>query len=541
MSATTTTTKHSDHQDHQANNSNNLLKIELASDCIEPSYEARLEFELFMTNFRETFHGQKPDFIIWAPGRVNLIGEHIDYHGFSVLPIAIKQRIWMGISMNDQDNAKDNEKSSICLANTCKVAERATWQGKHSLEYGKNLSAEHHWYNYFLCAYQGVLASELLDIDSDKILDFYREKHSTSTFEQACLDELPNLKLLVHSDLPAASGLSSSSALVCASALATILTVKNAHKKTNGQSVTIDRLKVANNCSYYEHLIGTQGGGMDQAIIMNAQRNFAKLVQFKPEFKCDNVKLPSDIVWLVSHSGVDYPKAATSGFNTRVLETKMAAAIIAHYHKSKLQSKYHDQLTTGSLLTLGKLHDLLFHDWSICKLIEHLRNDIFQNKDHWTCDEFCQRINLTKEIFISLFKVQNQEILIGSDFQDFKLTLLTRCEHVFEEAERVQRFRSICDTTTNTVLLGQLMSQSHASLRDKFQCSHPCLDRLVDAALEAGALGSRLTGAGWGGCVITMVESVKSNTVLERLKELSSFTFMTQPDSGCRVMTLDIE
>lgn len=44
--------------------------------------------------------------------------------------------------------------------------------------------------------------------------------------------------------------------------------------------------------------------------------------------------------------------------------------------------------------------------------------------------------------------------------------------------------------------LGQLMNQSHDSLRDLYECSHPKLDALVTATRQSGALGARLTGAG---------------------------------------------
>ena len=49
---------------------------------------------------------------------------------------------------------------------------------------------------------------------------------------------------------------------------------------------------------------------------------------------------------------------------------------------------------------------------------------------------------------------------------------------------------------------GALLVASHASLRDRLQVSCAALDRLVDAAMASGALGARLTGAGFGGCAV---------------------------------------
>ncbi|MCZ7525144.1 MAG: hypothetical protein M5U14_01360 [Acidimicrobiia bacterium] len=54
--------------------------------------------------------------------------------------------------------------------------------------------------------------------------------------------------------------------------------------------------------------------------------------------------------------------------------------------------------------------------------------------------------------------------------------------------------------------LGPLLAASHASLRDDFEVSTPELDRLAELLVAAGALGARLTGAGFGGCVVALVE-----------------------------------
>jgi len=56
----------------------------------------------------------------------------------------------------------------------------------------------------------------------------------------------------------------------------------------------------------------------------------------------------------------------------------------------------------------------------------------------------------------------------------------------------------------DTARFGQLLLASHASLRDRLQVSCPALDRLVETAMDSGALGARLTGAGFGGCVVVL-------------------------------------
>lgn len=64
------------------------------------------------------------------------------------------------------------------------------------------------------------------------------------------------------------------------------------------------------------------------------------------------------------------------------------------------------------------------------------------------------------------------------------------------EALRVSKFQELCLQDGSPKELGELMNQSHDSLRDLYECSHPKLDALVAATRKSGALGARLTGAG---------------------------------------------
>jgi len=86
--------------------------------------------------------------------------------------------------------------------------------------------------------------------------------------------------------------------------------------------------------------------------------------------------------------------------------------------------------------------------------------------------------------------------------------------HVVTENERVlDAARALA--AGDLAALGPLFAASHASLRDDFRVSTPELDALVEALLGAGAIGARLTGAGFGGCVVALVDELQAGTVLE--------------------------
>ncbi len=84
--------------------------------------------------------------------------------------------------------------------------------------------------------------------------------------------------------------------------------------------------------------------------------------------------------------------------------------------------------------------------------------------------------------------------------------------HVVTENERVVEFARALRGDDHTAL-GALMNASHASLRDDFAVSTPELDALVDALLDAGALGARLTGAGFGGSVVALAPHGRAATI----------------------------
>lgn len=88
------------------------------------------------------------------------------------------------------------------------------------------------------------------------------------------------------------------------------------------------------------------------------------------------------------------------------------------------------------------------------------------------------------------------------------------------------------------------MNVSQKSCAELYQCSCPEIDFLTDLALKSGALGSRVTGAGWGGCTISLVREEDVDGFIQKMKEgyepyrnldgeqLHEVIFATKPSSG---------
>lgn len=98
-------------------------------------------------------------------------------------------------------------------------------------------------------------------------------------------------------------------------------------------------------------------------------------------------------------------------------------------------------------------------------------------------------------------------------------TILKRVNHVIHENSRTLGATAALQFG-DYVKVGELMNESHDSLRDNFEVSSPELDTLVNAARKVqGVRGSRLTGAGFGGCTITFLKKESVDEVIKTINE----------------------
>ncbi|XP_073067882.1 N-acetylgalactosamine kinase isoform X2 [Manis javanica] len=428
--------------------------------------------EVFKSKF-----GSLPKFYVRAPGRVNIIGEHIDYCGYSVLPMAIEQDMLIAV--------EPVKTHTLQLANTNPLySDFSTSANNTEIDKTKPL-----WHNYFLCGFKGIQ-------------------------EHFGLSNLPGMNCLVDGNIPPSSGLSSSSALVCCAGLATLTVLGMSLSKIYALWLLCPALvsrylyhleelcysmKLAEICTKSEHYIGTEGGGMDQSISFLAEEGTAKLIEFSP-LRATDVKLPSEAVFVIANSCVEMNKAATSHFNIRVMECRLAAKLLAKYkglqwdkvlRLEEVQAKLGVSLEEMLLITEDALHTEPYSPEEVCR---------------------CLGISL-QELRTQILSPNTQDVLI------FKLC--QRAKHVYSEAARVLQFKKMCEEAPDDMvpLLGELMNQSHASCRDMYECSCPELDQLVDICRKFGAPGSRLTGAGWGGCTVSIVPADKLPSFLANVHE----------------------
>jgi galactokinase len=338
-------------------------------------------------SFRQLF-GQSPR-IFRAPGRVNLIGEHTDYNDGFVMPAAIELYCQVAIA------AREDRRLAIRSENLQETAEVDLDQSRPQ--------RRKRWSDYV----QGV-AVEL--------------GRSGRRLRAA--------NLLIHSEVPIGSGLSSSAAIEVASGLALL---ENSGEK-------LGRLELARLCQRAENeFVGARCGIMDQFASCFGKAEHALLLDCRSlEYRA--LPLPAGVELVICDSGVRHEVAAGE-YNTRRAECEAGVKVLAR-HRPEVHA----------------LRDISLED------LEQHRSDLGE-------------------------------------------VVCRRCRHVVTENARVLQAAEALDRG-DLREFGRLMGESHRSMRDDFEISCAELDLLVElAGKQKGVYGARMTGGGFGGCTINLVEA----------------------------------
>ncbi|NXI05076.1 GALK1 Galactokinase, partial [Pachycephala philippinensis] len=116
-----------------------------------------------------------------------------------------------------------------------------------------------------------------------------------------------------------------------------------------------------------------------------------------------------------------------------------------------------------------------------------------------------------------------------------------RARHVIGETARTAQAAQALQRRDYSTF-GRLMVESHNSLRDDYEVSCPELDELVAAALEVdGVYGSRMTGGGFGGCTVTLLEAGAADRAQQHIQEKYRGTatfYLTKPSGGAKALPL---
>ena len=360
-----------------------------------------------------------------SPGRVNMIGEHIDYNGGPVLPVAI--------NLGTYAIARKRSDRKLILAAT--DIEGTFEVDLDNIEKAKTLK----WGNY-----QAGVAKELMESGVN----------------------LTGADILYHDTLPHGAGLSSSAAIEVVTAL--LLTTLSGNKADMVNMALIGQKAERN-------FVGVSCGIMDQ---------FASAMGKK------------DSAILLDCNTLNYSYVPFNFSDVSIVITN------SNKKRSLAESKYNER----------------------CIECEKAFNELKKVIPHITC---------LADVTPNEFEVNKN--VISDDI------CKKRAEHVVYECDRVKKAVKALESE-NLEEFGKLLNLSGDSLKDIYEVTGFELDALVSAQRSAdGCLGSRMTGAGFGGCTVSIVKNSKiedfKKTVTEKYKKAVGYDptfYITSAEDGGR-------
>ena len=262
--------------------------------------------------------------------------------------------------------------------------------------------------------------------------------------------------------VPRGAGLSSSSALTVVGAVTLV--------GINGLALAGTALAEA--CGRAEWYVGTRGGIMDQFISILAKRDHALFLDCRPKangggYSYQHVPIASQYAVMVVDSGVRHTNTSPL-FNRRVAEDRIGVRL--------LQQAYPG---------ITHLRDVDDVPWAE---LEPLLPEVIHGA-------------ALRQMGIDPDTILDSGVSPETD----TFFVRRRCRHVITENRRVLQSVSALEAG-DMGAFGRLMREAHASARDDYEISTPEIEALVSLANGApGTAGARLTGAGWGGCIVAVV------------------------------------
>ena len=369
--------------------------------------------------------GQAPALVACAPGRVNLLGEHIDYNEGFVLPVAIDRATYVAAAPTD---------GPVLALDALDLGEEATL--------------------------------ELRALEPKPAQTWARYPGGVAWALQERGLAVRGLRASYASTVPRAAGLSSSASVEMAFAMA--------FQQLGGWSLA--PMEMARLCQRAENkYVGVNCGIMDQ---------FASA--------CG---LPGQALLLDCRSLEWAPVAMPAGIAIAIANTCVRRELgSSAYNERRAQCEEAVRLLSAPLPGIRALRDVAVAD-------------------------FDRHVGLLPPL------------------------VAQRARHVVEECERTRAGAALL-RAGDAVGFGVLMNECHLSLRDRYEVSCPELDAMVEAAQGLpGCYGARLTGAGFGGCTVNLVEEAATaefSSILARhytkATGLQGEIYVCRPSAGARIL-----
>ena len=440
-------------------------------------------FKLFLDNY-----GEGPVSLLRAPARIGLLGEHIDY--VSYLPTAS-----LTFGSRERDALMMYRKSAEpvirCVSSSARYEASSFSLNTRVPGFAGDAKAEWleflfthgtpkpHWQNYVEASVTfalGKFASKIRD----------------------------GFDFALDSNIPAGGGASSSSALVVLSGAA----IRDAN------DIRWIPAELASDSAMAEWFIGTRGGSMDHITICLARPASAVLINYATG-QSRSVGLPDEpFQWLTFFTRpADKGREVMIEYNERAAVSRLLIPAVIDSWKTTEPARHNHWRETLDLLAAGSLDPVSTAETHMRSLPETISIETISTNYPAVFDEL-------QKSFPALLAAESR----------WPLKLRVRALHHLGEVRRValatqtlESLQNVNDSAATFAAMqsiGNLLNESHASLRDLYEVSIPDVDELVDIIRDnTHVLGTRLMGGGFGGNVLALTTREHTQSLIQRVQE----------------------
>ncbi len=418
--------------------------------------------------------------VLRAPARINILGEHVDYvsylptaslafgsqeHAMTMLFRPTEDGKVRGVSTND-----DFQPFEFSLSETQPPKrEEQSWS---DFVFNRPVPASH-WSNYVKGA-----------------VSFAQWKFGAGIAK--------GFDFLIDSTIPAASGASSSSALVVLAGAAI--------RKAN--QISFDLAELAQDSSQAEWFLGTRGGSLDHAAICLAKRHQAVHLTYADN-RAEAVPLPSEgFRWVTFFTqAADKGREVMLEYNERAAISRLIIPALIQAWETQNPHWFIDWRYAVALLRDGVL-----------KTPDTLKALIEQLPEAMSLDElnaFNPRVFRECEAAFPALVSQRR---------NQPLKIRARALHHLDEVWRVKNAVQLLRTDQAEEIamrqMGEWINQTHASLRDLYEVSTPQVEQLIEILqADSQMYGARLMGGGFGGNVLALTTTENASTLVDRIQQ----------------------
>ncbi|MCD4699193.1 MAG: NTP transferase domain-containing protein [Phycisphaerae bacterium] len=477
--------------------------------------ERRKAFAGVLKTFMRAYGPERPAILTRAPGRINLLGRHIDHRGGHVNVMAINREVVLAASPREDD--------TVTLVN-----QQAREFPRRQFRIGDLLRSAN-WFDW-MDFINSTTVRQVLDASRGDWSNYARA--AILRLQHACPDHrLRGVDFAIAGNIPMGAGLSSSSAMVVG--VAEVAVAMNGLDMTTQQFVDL--------CGEGEWFVGSRGGSADHAAIRSGERGRVAKVGFFPFRVEQTISWPGELSLVIANSHIRAAKSAGARdtFNQRVASYNLAELILRQRNPilrtiEHLRDVNPDALGVSPAEVYRALKQLP------TSLTRSGAGELINGESDRLEEIFASHKNIGPYRVRDVAMFGISECLRGDMYADLlrenrgsQIGTLMRISH---DGDRVVRFtgrktkahvlsysdarlgRLIADVTSGAP--GRCDDAALWAQPGRYACSTKEIDLLVDIACSVdGVLGAQLAGAGLGGCAVILCQTDAVRRVFSALRK----------------------